>query len=143
MYPRSLRLDLTVSDRHVSSIFVFDRCVDILEVRRLVLEKLALGFPRRKIVHGLQHGIVDERLALDVASIDLRVCVLGKLGSDVDFYLGKELLECGEEGLSSCLGSFGHQLSNWKGYGSFRLTASTKVDVENTMLALSRVVYLV
>ena len=108
MHPRSLRLDLTVSDWHVSSIFVFDRCVDILEVRRLVLEKLALGFPPRKIVHGLQHGIVDERLALDVASIDLRIGVLGKLGSNIDFYLGKELLERGEKGLSGCLGFSGH-----------------------------------
>lgn len=88
----------------ISSVSILYGVVDILEVRRLVLEELPFGFPSRKIMHSLQHRIVDEWFTLDVAPVDLRVRILGQLGGDVDRDFWKLLLKCREKRSGSCLG---------------------------------------
>lgn len=61
---------LTVVDRQIRPINVFDGQVDIIIVGWLVMQKSLLLIPSRKVVHRLQEGDVDERFALNVASID-------------------------------------------------------------------------
>ena len=100
-------LRLTESNWHVRSILVFDSEIYIFEVRRFVLEEFPFGFPPGEIVNGLEHGVVDGRFVLDVASVNLRVCVLRKLGGDVDFYFWERLFEGCEEGSGGCLGLSG------------------------------------
>jgi hypothetical protein len=49
---------------------VFDGQIDIAVVGWLVMQETLLFIPSRKVVHRLQEGNVDERVALYVASID-------------------------------------------------------------------------